>query len=88
VDDVSQGDGGATPAGQGVLERLDELSDAELEAVAKRAGELLAAREKQRRADALREIERIAKEHGLSVDVKDPARKRGRPRKLKAAAEG
>ena len=43
----------------------------------------LADREKRRRAAALREIREIAKAHGLTVDVKEPKRRRGRPRRVR-----
>jgi hypothetical protein len=48
----------------------------------KRGQAILAAREQERRQEAAREIRRIAKEHGLKVDVGEK-RRRGRPPKPK-----
>ena len=64
-----------------VLEALSRLSDDELREVIEKGGELLKEREKERRRGALREIQRLAREHGITVDVKEQ-RKRGRPAKL------
>ena len=65
-----------------VLDGLDKLTESDLKDVIKKAGAILAAREKERKAEALREIQKIARAHGLNVDVKEPAqRKRGRPAK-------
>lgn len=63
-----------------VLEALAKLSDEDLQEVGERCRELLKARETDRRREALREIQRLAKEHGIKVDVKE-GRKRGRPAK-------
>ena len=60
---------------------LDGLPDEELRAVIERARQLLTARESERRKQALAQIRQIARENGLNVSVKEPARKRGRPRK-------
>lgn len=60
---------------------LERLSDEQLRAVSDRAEELLREREKQQREDAIKQINAIAKAHGLKVSVQDPNRKRGRPRK-------
>ncbi len=69
----------------GVLGALDKLTDAGLQEVIKRAQALLKEREQERRREALREIQRLAKEHGIEVDVKE-GRKRGRPAKAKQGA--
>jgi hypothetical protein len=67
---------------ESVLDGLSRLTDEELRGVVKHAGEILAARDKERKAEALHEIQRIAKEAGLHVGVtKPPPRKRGRPPK-------
>jgi len=74
--------GGAIKLCHEVLDALGGLTDDELHGVVKRVGEILAAREKERKAEALKEIQRIAKEAGLHVGVtKPPPRKRGRPPK-------
>ena len=70
----------------GLLDDLERLPDDKLRAVADKARGILAAREKKQREDAVREIQKLAKAHGLSVAVKDPARKPGRPRKAKEGA--
>lgn len=62
-----------------VLATLEALSDQDLEALIAEAKTLLANRANERRRRALSEIRRIAKEHGLDVAVREPARKRGRP---------
>jgi AT hook motif len=63
------------------LAALEALADEELRAVIAQATQLLAAREIERRKQALAQIRQIARENGLTVSVKEPARKRGRPRK-------
>jgi myosin heavy subunit len=68
----------------GVLAALEKLTDAGLQEVIKRAQTLLKEREQERRREALREIQRLAKEHGIEVDVKE-GRKRGRPAKARQA---
>lgn len=65
----------------GFAESLDACPDDELRAVIDRANTLLAARETERRKQALAQIQQLAKAHGLAVAVKHPARKRGRPPK-------
>lgn len=64
---------------------LEALPDDELRTLIERARRLLAAREAARRKEALARIRAMAKEHGLSLDVKAPPRRRGRPPK---AADG
>jgi hypothetical protein len=65
-----------------VLDALSRLPDTELQEVLGKGQELLKEREKERRRSALREIQRLAKEHGIKVDLKEQ-RKRGRPAKAK-----
>lgn len=63
-----------------VLATLEALPDQDLEAVIAAAKSLLATRANERRKQALSEIRRIAKEHGLDVAVREPTRKPGRPK--------
>jgi hypothetical protein len=63
-----------------ILEMLDSQPDHELRAMIERAKSLLAARASDRRKQALAQIHQLAREHGLNVAVKQPGRKRGRPR--------
>ena len=56
-------------------------SDDALRDVIKQARSVLQTRETTRKKQAVSEIKRIAKEHGLDVAVNKTARKRGRPRK-------
>lgn len=65
---------------------LDSHSDEALRELIERARNLLQARERERRKDALAQIRNLAKEHGLNVAVKQPGRKRGRPRKADGPA--
>ncbi len=65
-----------------VIEALARLPDKDLQEVLDKGRELLKEREKERRRGALREIQRLAKEHGIKVDLKEQ-RKRGRPAKAK-----
>lgn len=62
-------------------ETLDATSDDTLRELIAQAKNLLAARENRRRNDALVQIRQLAKDHGLGIAIKQPARKRGRPRK-------
>jgi hypothetical protein len=62
-----------------VIGKLEALSDEELQEVVKKGQGLLAAREKARQAEAVREIRRVAKSLGLRVE--GTGRKRGRPKK-------
>ena len=59
---------------------LAGLPDDALRELVKRGQAILAGREQERRQEAEREIRRIAKEHGLKVDVGE-RRRRGRPPK-------
>lgn len=70
----------------GLMEGLDARPDDELRAVIDRAKSLLAAREGERRRQALAQIQQLAKAHGLAVAVRQPARKRGRPPKAERQA--
>jgi hypothetical protein len=63
------------------IESLDSMSDNALRELIAQAKGLLATRENRRRNDALAQIRQLAKDHGLGIAIKQPARKRGRPRK-------
>ncbi|UEM04741.1 H-NS histone family protein [Skermanella rosea] len=63
------------------VESLDALPDESLRDLIDRAKSLLAARQSERRKQALAQIQQLAKAHGLAVAVRQPARKRGRPPK-------
>lgn len=69
-------------------ESLDSRSDDDLRDVIDEAKSILEARETMRKKQAVSEIRRIAKEHGLDVAVNKPARKRGRPAKKAGSLEG
>jgi len=69
------------PESQRILDALGDLPDEALQAVAGQAQRILEERAKERRAAARREIQRLAKEHGLDVALKEPKRRRGRPPK-------
>ena len=61
---------------------LDAKSDDELRSLASEAQEILKKREAERQKKAIEEINKIAKDHGLVVDVQVPGKpRRGRPRK-------
>lgn len=60
---------------------LDALADAELQALRGEIDALLARRQRARQADALSQIRRLARAHGLDIAASAPARKRGRPPK-------
>jgi hypothetical protein len=62
---------------------LDGRSDEDLSALIARASQILEARDRERKKQALEQIRQIAKTHGLAVNIGDapPRRKRGRPRK-------
>ncbi len=64
-----------------ITERFDSLSDDELHSLIKRAGGILQTRQNDRCKVAVEQIRRLAKENGLNVSVRKPARKRGRPPK-------
>jgi len=61
---------------------LEARSDETLRAMIAQASAILNARAAERRRHALAEIQRLARENGLNVSVKKPARRRGRPRKV------
>lgn len=63
------------------VESLDSMSDDTLRELIAQAKSLLAARENRRRNEALLQIRQLAKDHGLGIAIKQPARRRGRPRK-------
>jgi hypothetical protein len=71
------------PEAPSVLGALEGLPDEALQAVADRAQRILEERAKERRAAARREIQRLAKEHGLDVELREPKRRRGRPPKAR-----
>ncbi|MHC2633949.1 hypothetical protein ACVME5_006632 [Bradyrhizobium liaoningense] len=62
-------------------EDLGTMSDDALRALIAQAKSLLATRENKRRNEALVLIRQLAKDHGLGIAIKQPGRKRGRPRK-------
>ena len=62
---------------------LDRLGDEALRDVINRARALLANREERRKKEALDDIRRIAKAHGIDIAIRKPARRRGRPPKNK-----
>jgi hypothetical protein len=72
-----------TAESKSVLDGLQRLGDGELHEVVKCCGEILAAREKERRDNALLEIQKIASEYGLTVNVKGTAVKRRKARRAK-----
>ncbi len=67
------------------IEQLGQQGDSELRTIIARARDILAAREEQRKKEAVAAIRQLAKEHGLDIAVRKPARKRGRPPKPKSA---
>ena len=69
-------------------ESLDSRSDDALRDVIDQAKGILETRESERKKQAVAEIRRIAKEHGLDVAIDKPARKRGRPAKKAGSLEG
>jgi len=67
-----------------LTDTLDTMSDDALRELIAQAKGLLATRENKRRNEALLQISQLAKNHGLGIAIKQPARKRGRPRKSSA----
>lgn len=67
-----------------ITEQLETQSDESLRMLITRARGILAARDEKQKKDALAEIRRIAKAHGLDVAIKKPAARRGRPPKAAA----
>lgn len=63
--------------------RLQDKSDAELQALVSEATALLEERAVKRKQDAIEQIQRLAKEQGLTVKIDKPKRRRGRPPKAK-----
>jgi hypothetical protein len=64
-----------------VSEHLEAQSDENLRDLIREAAAILEGRTATRRREAIAAIHRLAKETGLTVSVKKPARKQGRPRK-------
>lgn len=64
-----------------IIELLDSLADEGLNRVIAQSKTLKQTRANKRRNDALVQIRQLAKDHGLGIAIKQPARKRGRPRK-------
>lgn len=60
---------------------LQSQSDEALRDMIGEAKSILKTRQNARQKQAVSEIRRIAKEHGLDIAVNKPARKRGRPAK-------
>jgi hypothetical protein len=73
-------------ARQVVPQNLEDQSDAALREMIAQAAALLETRAAARRKQAVAAIQRLARENGLTVNVKTPARKRGRPRRAGPAA--
>jgi hypothetical protein len=67
------------------LDMLDGQPDEALRTLIRHAQAILEARDLGRKKQALDDIRRIAKEHGLDLAVKKPGRKRGRPPKAAPA---
>jgi len=78
---MSTGAAAETAQASTVLESLASQTDETLRAMIEQASTLLETRAQERRKHALAEIQRLARENGLNVSVKKPARKRGRPAK-------
>lgn len=66
-----------------ILSGLEAHPDEGLCELIHRANAILAARQDKRAKDALQEICRIARAHGIDIAVKKPPGKRGRPPKAK-----
>jgi hypothetical protein len=93
-----QGPGIQPPsASQNLVASLEHMPDAEIASVIKKAQAILAAREDERRKAAeqkkqeerdaaMREIQDLAKKHGLKLKATAKKGKRGRPRKHKGPA--
>lgn len=65
---------------------LETQNDEALRDLAARIKDILASRHKERQAQAVATMRRLAKEHGLNLEVKRKPRKRGRPAKADRAA--
>lgn len=61
---------------ESIADHFANASDAELESLISRARALLKERDTSRKRDALSRIREIAKEHGLTIDVREKTRKR------------
>lgn len=72
-----------------VLEILPRLPRKALQIVRAKTGELDTAKALEERREAKREIQRIAKEHGIRLgNIGEPKRRPGRPAKPKGGAGG
>ena len=60
---------------------LKQYNDDDLNSLIAEARTILNARDKQRKEDAMRQIRSIAAAHGLAIEARKPAKKRGRPPK-------
>lgn len=67
-----------------LVDQLENESSESLRLIIKRSRAILSERDEQDKKAALDQIRRLAKEHGLNVAVKRPARKRGRPPKMQS----
>ena len=67
-------------------ETLKQHSDDDLKGLIAEARVILEARDKERKEEAMRRIRSIAAEHGLSIEARRPANKRGRPPKANKAS--
>jgi hypothetical protein len=63
--------------------RLQDLADAQLQALISEAAALLEERAARRKQEAIAQIQRLAKEQGLNVTIDRPKRRRGRPPKAR-----
>ena len=64
---------------EAMIAGFESQPDDVLQRVIEGAQAVIAGRAAQRKKDAVDRIESIAKEHGIDLEVKKPARKRGRP---------
>lgn len=66
-------------APRALVDQLENETDDGLRLIVRRARAILAERDERQKKAVLDQIRQLAKEHGLNVAVKRPARKRGRP---------
>lgn len=66
--------------------QFEAQTDDRLRELITHARGILAAREEKQKKDALAEIRRLARAHGLDIAVKKPSAKRGRPPKARPDA--
>jgi len=69
-------------------ENLKQYSDDDLKDLITEAQTILQARDKQRKEEAMRQIRSIAANHGLSIEARRPAKRRGRPPKGETERSG